>query len=59
MDRGGRAVGAGSAVDRAGTALYNTPTGALVVLGGLGASVLGYRIMIFVGRMPEPKRWFA
>ena len=40
-------------------AAYNTPTGALVVLGGLGASGLGYRIMIFVGRMPEPKRWFA
>lgn len=40
-------------------AAYNTPAGALVVLGGLGASVLGYRIMIAVGRLPEPKRWFA
>ena len=40
-------------------AAYNTPAGALVVLGGLGASLVGYRIMIAVGRLPEPKRWFA
>lgn len=40
-------------------AAYNTPAGALVVLAGLGASALGYRIMIAVGRLPSPKRWFA
>jgi tight adherence protein B len=40
-------------------AAYNTPAGALVILGALGASVVGYRIMIAVGRLPEPRRWFA
>lgn len=40
-------------------AAYNTPTGTAVVIGCLGASVLAYGIMRRVGRLPEPKRWFA
>ena len=40
-------------------AAYNTPAGALVVLAGLGASAVGYRIMVAVGRLPSPRRWFA
>lgn len=37
---------------------YNTATGHLVVLGGLGVSVIAYRVMIAVGRMREEPRWF-
>ena len=40
-------------------AAYNTPEGALVVAGCLGASVVAYRIMLRLGRLPEPRRWFA
>ena len=40
-------------------AAYNTSAGALVILGGLVASVLAYRLMITLGRVPEDGRWFA
>lgn len=40
-------------------AAYNTPAGIVVVACCLGASVVAYRIMLRVGRLPEPKRWFA
>jgi tight adherence protein B len=38
---------------------YNSPGGVAVVLGGLVTTVVAYRLMIAVGRLPEEGRWFA
>lgn len=35
---------------------YDTPTGALVLLGGLVVSVVAYRLMLRIGALPEPAR---
>jgi tight adherence protein B len=40
-------------------AAYNTPEGALVIGVGLALSVVAYRIMLGIGRLPEEKRWFG
>lgn len=40
-------------------AAYNTPAGAVVVIGCLTASIVAYRIMLRVGRLPQPRRWFG
>jgi tight adherence protein B len=40
-------------------AAYNTPTGAVLVVGGLALSVVAYRVMLRVGRIPPERRWFA
>jgi tight adherence protein B len=40
------------------TRAYNTPTGSLVIICGLVLSVIAYRLMIALGRLPEEKRWF-
>ncbi|MEO6200379.1 MAG: type II secretion system F family protein [Cryobacterium sp.] len=37
---------------------YNTPAGAVVIAGGLAVSVVAYRIMVRLGRLPEERRWF-
>ncbi|WP_308465276.1 type II secretion system F family protein [Rathayibacter soli] len=37
---------------------YNTPTGTAVIVCGLALSVVAYRLMIALGRLPEEKRWF-
>lgn len=37
---------------------YNSPAGAVLVLGGLVVSVVAYRIMLAIGRLPEERRWF-
>ncbi|TFB97476.1 type II secretion system protein F [Cryobacterium adonitolivorans] len=37
---------------------FNTPAGTVVILGGLTVSVLAYRVMLIVGRLPEERRWF-
>ncbi|TFD50533.1 type II secretion system protein F [Cryobacterium frigoriphilum] len=37
---------------------YNTPTGSVVIAGGLLVSILAYRFMIALGRLPEERRWF-
>ncbi|HYI33384.1 MAG TPA: type II secretion system F family protein [Glaciibacter sp.] len=37
---------------------YNTPTGHLVILGGLLVSVVAYRVMIAVGKLRDEPRWF-
>lgn len=42
-----------------GRAAYATPEGAAVILIGAGVSVLAFRLMVGIGRLPEPKRWFA
>lgn len=39
-------------------AAYNTSVGVGVIVGGLVVSVVAYRIMLGIGRMPEERRWF-
>ena len=38
---------------------YASPGGVLLILVGAGISLVSYRIMLRVGRLPEPRRWFA
>jgi tight adherence protein B len=40
-------------------AAYNTPAGVLLILGGLVVTVIAYRVMIALGRIPEERRWFS
>jgi tight adherence protein B len=37
---------------------YNTPSGTAVIVCGLILSVIAYRLMIALGRLPEEQRWF-
>ena len=37
---------------------YNTAAGGVLVIAGLVVSVVAYRIMVAVGRIPEEHRWF-
>lgn len=39
-------------------AAYSTTAGAALIVGGLGVTVVAYRIMVGIGRMPEEQRWF-
>lgn len=38
---------------------YNSATGIAVIVVGLALSVVAYRIMIGIGRLPEERRWFG
>jgi tight adherence protein B len=38
---------------------YNSPAGIVVIVVGLGLSVIAYRLMIGIGRLPEERRWFG
>ncbi len=38
---------------------YNSPLGLLVLGVGFVVTVVAYRLMIAVGRLPEEQRWFA
>jgi tight adherence protein B len=40
-------------------AAYNSALGLTIILFGLGLSVVAYRIMLAVGVLPQPPRWFA
>lgn len=42
-----------------GAAAYGTSEGVLVICLGAAVSVAAYRIMIRIGRLPEPGRWFG
>lgn len=42
-----------------GAAAYATPEGMVVICAGAVVSVVAYRIMIRIGRLPEPGRWFG
>jgi tight adherence protein B len=35
---------------------YDTPAGALVLIGGLLVSTIAYRLMLRIGALPEPER---
>ncbi|WP_165063668.1 type II secretion system F family protein [Marisediminicola senii] len=37
---------------------YNSATGVALIVGGLVVSVIAYRVMLGIGRMPEEQRWF-
>jgi tight adherence protein B len=39
-------------------AAYNSTGGAVLVVGGLAATLVAYRLMIALGRLPEEGRWF-
>jgi len=38
---------------------YNSPLGAVVLLAGFVVTIVAYRVMIAVGRLPAERRWFA
>ncbi|RZT58167.1 tight adherence protein B [Microcella alkaliphila] len=39
-------------------AAYNTPGGVALVAAGLAATLVAYRLMVAIGRLPEEGRWF-
>ncbi|TPW73188.1 type II secretion system F family protein [Schumannella sp. 10F1B-5-1] len=38
---------------------YDSPLGAALLVGGFLVSIVAYRLMLAVGRLPEEKRWFS
>jgi tight adherence protein B len=38
---------------------YNSPGGAVLIAVGAGVSVIAYRMMLALGRLPQEKRWFT
>lgn len=42
-----------------GASAYGSPEGVMVICAGAAVSVIAFRIMLRVGRLPEPRRWFG
>ncbi|MGO2747955.1 type II secretion system F family protein [Microbacterium sp.] len=42
-----------------GAQAYASPEGVMVIVAGAVVSVVAFRIMVRIGRLPEPRRWFA
>ena len=42
-----------------GAEAYGSPEGVMLILAGAGVSLVAHRIMLRIGRLPEPQRWFA
>ncbi len=42
-----------------GARAYGSPGGIVLILVGAAVSLLAYRLMIRLGRLPEPRRWFG
>lgn len=42
-----------------GAQAYASPEGVLVICAGAVLSVIAFRIMVRIGRLPEPRRWFS
>ncbi|MDN3494746.1 type II secretion system F family protein [Planococcus sp. APC 4015] len=42
-----------------GSEAYASPEGVVLVLAGAAVSAGAYRLMLAVGRLPEPRRWFG
>jgi tight adherence protein B len=40
-------------------AAYNSPSGVTLLVVGFGVTLIAYRLMIALGRLPEERRWFA
>ncbi|KJL33050.1 type II secretion system F family protein [Microbacterium azadirachtae] len=41
-----------------GASAYTSPEGVALILGGAAVSFVAFRIMLRIGRLPEPRRWF-
>lgn len=41
-----------------GAEAYTSPEGVALILGGAAVSVVAFRVMLRIGRLPEPRRWF-
>jgi tight adherence protein B len=42
-----------------GSRAYSSPEGVTLILTGAAVSFVAYRIMLRIGRLPEPRRWFG
>jgi len=42
-----------------GASAYGTPEGVVVICVGAAVSVVAFHIMVRIGRLPEPRRWFG
>ncbi len=42
-----------------GARAYASPEGAVLVIAGAAVSVIAYQLMMRLGRLPEPRRWFG
>lgn len=42
-----------------GSAAYSSPEGVVLIVVGAVVSVAAFRMMLAVGRLPEPRRWFG
>lgn len=42
-----------------GAAAYGSPEGITLIVAGAALSFVAYRIMLRLGRLPEPRRWFG
>lgn len=42
-----------------GAEAYSSPEGVVLIVVGAVVSFVAYRVMIRIGRLPEPRRWFA
>lgn len=42
-----------------GAEAYGSPEGVVVICVGAAVSVVAFRIMLRIGRLPEPRRWFG
>lgn len=42
-----------------GAAAYASPEGIALIVAGAAVSLVAYRIMLRLGRLPEPRRWFG
>ncbi|MGN7862158.1 type II secretion system F family protein [Microbacterium sp. 22303] len=41
-----------------GVEAYSSPEGVALILGGAAVSFVAFRVMLRIGRLPEPRRWF-
>ncbi|MDQ4214106.1 type II secretion system F family protein [Microbacterium capsulatum] len=41
-----------------GAEAYTSPAGVALIVGGAAVSFVAFRIMLRIGRLPEPRRWF-
>lgn len=42
-----------------GARAYGSPEGIILILAGAAVSFVAFRIMLRIGRLPEPRRWFG
>jgi tight adherence protein B len=42
-----------------GARAYTSPEGVALILAGAAVSFVAYRVMLRIGRLPEPRRWFG